>query len=101
MSYLSFACGRILRGVIFSAWCVIRSLLAYLIAVCALSVESEAQAPVAASTTPPRQPVTINAGDHELRGILFRPEGDGPFPALIWNHGSEKAPGATPEYESI
>jgi dienelactone hydrolase len=45
--------------------------------------------------------VTFNAGDHELRGVLFRPQGDGPFPALIWNHGSEKTPGATPQFESV
>src|SRR5215467_6222142 len=101
MSYLSFECPRILRRLIFSACCVIRSLLTYLIAVCAVSVGSEAQEPGKAVATPPRQAVTINAGDDELRGILFRPQGDGPFPALIWNHGSEKAPGATPEFESI
>ncbi len=101
MSYLSFEGRRILRRLIFSAWYVIRSLLTYLIAVCVVSVGSEAQEPGEAVATPPRQAVTINAGDHELRGILFRPQGDGPFPTLIWNHGSEKAPGATPEFESI
>jgi carboxymethylenebutenolidase len=101
MSYLSFECPRILRRLIFSACYVIRSWLTYLIAVCAVTVGSEAQEPGEAVATPPRQAVTINAGDHELRGILFRPQGDGPFPALIWNHGSEKAPGATPEFESI
>src|SRR4051812_21308320 len=32
-----------------------------------------------------------------LRGWMYRPEGDGPFPAVIWNHGSEKRPTAHPE----
>lgn len=25
----------------------------------------------------------------------------GPFPALIWNHGSEKAPGVGPQFDSV
>jgi dienelactone hydrolase len=29
-----------------------------------------------------------------LRGFLARPAGDGPFPAIVFNHGSEKLPGA-------
>jgi dienelactone hydrolase len=33
------------------------------------------------------------SGDLTLRGFLYRPEGAGPFPAIIWNHGSEKLPG--------
>jgi dienelactone hydrolase len=42
-------------------------------------------------------PVTFPSGDLELRGWLYRPEGPGPFPAVIWNHGSEKKPTAHPE----
>src|SRR5689334_21872747 len=33
----------------------------------------------------------------ELPGYLYRPRGDGPFPAVVWNHGSEKEPRAQPE----
>jgi dienelactone hydrolase len=29
-----------------------------------------------------------------LGGLLWKPTGAGPFPAVIWNHGSEKLPGA-------
>jgi carboxymethylenebutenolidase len=29
-----------------------------------------------------------------LGGLLWKPAGPGPFPAVIWNHGSEKLPGA-------
>jgi len=32
-----------------------------------------------------------------LRGWIYRPQGDGPFPAIIWNHGSEKNPVPHPE----
>lgn len=35
--------------------------------------------------------VTINAGDRTLHGVLYRPAGPGPFPAVLYNHGS--APG--------
>src|SRR5215475_5636595 len=35
--------------------------------------------------------VTINAGSRTLSGVLYRPVGLGPFPAVLYNHGS--APG--------
>jgi polyhydroxybutyrate depolymerase len=31
-----------------------------------------------------------------LRGWIYRPAGPGPFPAVIWNHGSEREPTAHP-----
>lgn len=33
----------------------------------------------------------------ELTGYIYKPEGPGPFPAVLWNHGSEKLPGWLPE----
>jgi carboxymethylenebutenolidase len=42
---------------------------------------------------PVAQEVTFPAGDLVLHGRLFVPDGAGPFPAILWNHGSEKAPG--------
>lgn len=33
----------------------------------------------------------------DLRGWLYKPEGEGPFPAVIWNHGSERYPTDHPE----
>ena len=33
----------------------------------------------------------------KLHGFLYVPEGAGPFPALLWNHGSGKSPGWQPE----
>ena len=43
-----------------------------------------------------RQPELINfQSDHlDLKGFIWKPPGAGPFPAILWNHGSEKRPGA-------
>ena len=41
--------------------------------------------------------VSFPSGRFTLRGFLYKPKGDGPFPAMIWNHGSEKTPGPQPE----
>ena len=43
------------------------------------------------------QLVAFRSGDLELRGFIFKPEGSGPFPAVLYNHGSEKLPGSKPE----
>jgi carboxymethylenebutenolidase len=32
-----------------------------------------------------------------LHGFFYVPEGKGPFPAVLWNHGSERLPSAQPE----
>jgi carboxymethylenebutenolidase len=36
--------------------------------------------------------VEYPSGEFKLPGLLYRPAGKGPFPAVIWNHGSEKSP---------
>jgi carboxymethylenebutenolidase len=41
--------------------------------------------------------VSYASGNYMLPGYLYKPTGDGPFPAVIWNHGSEKNPRAQPE----
>src|SRR5262245_53413403 len=41
--------------------------------------------------------VSFPSGDLTLKGFLYKPEGTGPFPAIIWNHGSEKLPGQQPD----
>jgi dienelactone hydrolase len=53
------------------------------------------QPPVAA------QPITFKSGGLSLVGVLYKPEGNGPFPALIWNHGSEGRPDAGPQFDSV
>ncbi len=40
--------------------------------------------------------VVFQSGRLQLHGFLSKPAGDGPFPAVIWNHGSEKSPGSQP-----
>ena len=41
--------------------------------------------------------VSIPSGGLTLKGFIYRPKGAGPFPSVIWNHGSEKLPGWQPE----
>ena len=41
-----------------------------------------------------KQSVTFKSGQLTLVGFVFKPDGAGPFPTVIWNHGSEKTPGA-------
>ena len=43
------------------------------------------------------QLVSFSSGNLELHGYLFKPDGNGPFPAVLYNHGSEKLPGSKPE----
>jgi carboxymethylenebutenolidase len=45
--------------------------------------------------------VTFESGKLTLVGFLYQPEGAGPWPALIWNHGSEKDPGAGPQFDAV
>ena len=39
-----------------------------------------------------KQVVAFPSGRRTLHGIIFRPQGKGPFPALVYNHGSYKDP---------
>jgi carboxymethylenebutenolidase len=48
-------------------------------------------APPATLTAPPnRTEVTFPSGDLQLHGYIWKPAGNGPFPAVLWNHGSDK-----------
>jgi dienelactone hydrolase len=40
------------------------------------------------------QLVSFRSSELELKGFIWKPAGTGPFPAILWNHGSEKLPGA-------
>ncbi len=53
------------------------------------------------STTAVKQPVAFRSADLALLGFLFKPEGAGPFPAALWNHGSEFAPGRGQQFDSM
>jgi len=36
--------------------------------------------------------VSFASGDLTLKGLLWKPAGKGPFPAVLYNHGSEPRP---------
>jgi len=55
----------------------------------------------AQSPTIAKQRVTFQSGNLKLIGFLFKPAGNGPFPAVIWNHGSEKNPGTSAQFDSV
>lgn len=62
-------------------------------------MEVRSHAALSASVQPSLQPqeVTFPSGGLTLHGFLWKPEGNGPFPAVLWNHGSEKLPGWRPQ----
>jgi hypothetical protein len=43
------------------------------------------------------QEVTFPGGKLMLHGFVYRPDRSGPFPAVLYNHGSERKPGWKPE----
>jgi carboxymethylenebutenolidase len=43
------------------------------------------------------QTVSFPAAGGALNGFLYVPAGQGPFPAILWNHGSERRPGTQQE----
>lgn len=45
---------------------------------------------------PEPEEVTFESNGLQLHGFLWRPSGNGPFPTILWNHGSEKRPGSQP-----
>ena len=50
-----------------------------------------------AQSSPNPVEVTFPSGNLVLHGFLYKPDGKGPFPAVLWNHGSERRPGWLPE----
>jgi dienelactone hydrolase len=45
--------------------------------------------------------VVFPSDGRQLHGFLWKPEGTGPFRAILWNHGSEKLPGSQPALASF
>lgn len=62
--------------------------------VCALALMAVARTIVWCQARP--EEVVFRGGGRELHGFLWKPEGPGPFRAVLWNHGSEKLPGSQP-----
>jgi dienelactone hydrolase len=48
-----------------------------------------------------KERVTFQSDHLTLVGFLFKPDGPGPFPGLIWNHGSEKSPGTMRQFDAV
>lgn len=53
--------------------------------------------PAWAQSPPSPVEVTFPSGNLVLHGFIYKPEGNGPFPALLWNHGSERKAGWLPD----
>ena len=48
-----------------------------------------------------KERVTFKSDGLTLVGFVFKPDGPGPFPGLVWNHGSEKNPDAGPQFDAV
>ena len=59
----------------------------------ALVADASVAGPVAMAMPAEPELVTFASGSLTLHGFLWRPVGDGPFPAVVFNHGSEALPG--------
>jgi alpha-beta hydrolase superfamily lysophospholipase len=61
------------------------------------SCNSHPSAPSAvAPAVPTPREVVFPSDGLELHGYLWEPSGHGPFPTVLYNHGSEKLPGSKP-----
>src|SRR5262249_51939219 len=48
-----------------------------------------------------KQLVTFKSGQLTLTGVVYKPDGPGPFPTVIWNHGSEKTPASSRQFDAV
>jgi len=63
----------------------------------------ETSTPAVPSPTPAitKTKVTFTSDNLTLVGYLYKPAGDGTFPAVVWNHGNEQDPDSGPELDSV
>jgi len=80
---------------------VTRTRVLALLAVLTLWLGVPAHAQNASPATYAKERVTFKSDNLNLVGFLFRPAGVGPFPGLIWNHGSEKDPGTQRQFDAV
>ena len=45
--------------------------------------------------------VQYHCDGHTLSGYLYKPAGRGPFPAVVWNHGSEQNPAVAKQFGTL
>src|SRR5215475_493808 len=50
---------------------------------------------------PNKQSVKFKSGQLKLVGVIYKRDGPGSFPAVIWNHGSEKTPGRSRQFDTV
>ena len=53
------------------------------------AVVSAGTACIPAGAAPASETIEIPGGEHKLKAILYRPDGAGPFPAVVALHGCE------------
>ncbi len=72
-----------------------------LLTVLALSLLASVRAQDVPSVTYTKERVTFKNGNLTLVGFLFKPNMAGPFPGLIWNHGSEKDASTAGQFDAV
>ena len=70
------------------------------LALCAAIFPARGQAPATSAAAINKQQVKFRSDGLALVGYLFKPEGTGPFPAVLWNHGSEHDPAGGSQFDS-
>ncbi len=59
--------------------------------ICVLAVSLSARADDKPATPTKAEEIEFENGGVKLSGTLWKPEGKGPFPAVVWCHGSDKS----------
>lgn len=85
-----------------------------LLAVSACTTSTPAGSPPAAASLPVasvavstptlsliKQDVTFESGSLTLAGTIYKPDGPGPFPAVVWNHGGGKDPQSASDFDTL
>ena len=67
---------------------------------CVAISPARAQAPAPSPAPIVKQPIKFRSDGLTLVGYLFKPEGTGPFPAVLWNHGSEREPARGRQFDA-
>jgi carboxymethylenebutenolidase len=76
-SNLNFAALTMAMMAVMSRWCL---------------AAAAAPPDATAAASPAGEEITFQSNGYTLAGCIVRPAGSGPFPAVIYNHGSEKEP---------